>query len=321
MSFKDMPKMPPLLLPGAPEYAERILALSKKVASKHRTVMDVAYGSDYWQKVDFYLPDDKRAQGVPVLVFIHGGAFRNGFKEWMGFQAPVIIDLPAIFVSISYRLAPDTKFPAIMEDCFDALKLVYDSVGKYGGDHDRIFIGGHSAGGHLSAIVALRPDRSIARGMPADVIKGCFPVSGIYDLRLEAVKPGTVIERVHTQVFFDPLKAPDVSPICHVAGNNIPFFVSWGGKDLPESIEQSETLVAALKRGRSKVASYVFPGMGHFDANMDLDRRDSPWVQTVRDWMLAIGDKRKAPAKKKPAARKSSAARRRAKKTPARKRR
>lgn len=300
MSFDDLPKMPPLLLPGAPEYAARILALSKEVAAKHRTVMDVAYGPDYWQKVDFYLPDDRKAKGVPVLVFIHGGAWRNGFKEWMGFQAPVIIDLPAIFVSVSYRLAPDAKFPAILEDCVDALKLVYDKVGAMGGDRNRIFIGGHSAGGHLSAAAALRRDLSLARGMPVNVVKGCFPVSGIYDLRLEAVTPGSVMERIHNQVFHDPLKAPGMSPICHVKGNTTPFYVSWGGKDLPESIVQSEAFVRALKKERGRVDSYVFPGLGHFEANMDLDRRESPWVETVRAWMttIATGAKKKTLTRK-----------------------
>ena len=87
MAFDDMPEMPRMLLPGAHEYAARILASSKQVAETCRTVMDVSYGRDYWQKVDFYLPHEESlteavlARGLPVMCFIHGGAFRNGFSS------------------------------------------------------------------------------------------------------------------------------------------------------------------------------------------------------------------------------------------------
>ena len=163
MSFDDMPEMPPMFLPGAAEYADRILAQSKKVAAEYPTVMDVAYGDDYWQKVDFYLPHDVGGGGLPVLCYIHGGAFRNGFKEWMGFIAPPFLALPAIYVSFSYRLVPNVTQPRVVDDCFDALKLVYDRVADYGGDPNRIFVAGHSAGANLAATLALRRDLSRAR--------------------------------------------------------------------------------------------------------------------------------------------------------------
>ena len=285
MAFDDLPAMPAMLLPGAAEYGEYVLAESRKVAAVTRTAMDLAYGEDYWQKVDFYLPEDASAHDLPVFCMIHGGAFRNGFKEWMGFQAPPIVGLPAVYASFSYRLAPDNKLPAIAEDCFDALKLVHDRVADHGGSPDRIFVGGHSAGAHLAALLALRRDRSQARGMPADVVKGCFPVSGIYDLKRESIVAGSLTERLFPEIFTDPADAPTCSPVDHVEGNTTPFFVTWGSEDLPDLIESSRAFVAALERQSGAVETHVWEGYGHFEASTTLAKADDPWVVKLRAWL------------------------------------
>ena len=274
MSFDDMPEMPRMLLPGAHEYAERILAGSKKAAAEYRTVMDVPYGDDYWQKVDFYLPKKQPTDDLPVMCFIHGGAFRNGFKEWMGFMAPPLVELPAVFVSFSYRLAPKTRFPEIMNDCFDALSLVYQRVGQHGGDRDRIFVGGHSAGGHLAALLALRQDQSEARGMPRDVVKGCLPVSGLFDLRLQHAVPGGVLERIHGELFNDASIEADVSPLTLVAGNQTPFFVTWGENDLEEIVSTSASFVAALRDEPGHVEEHVWAGFRSFRHQRSPGSRD-----------------------------------------------
>jgi len=196
------------------------------VQAKSRTVIDVAYGDDYWQKVDFYLPDEDARGGLPVLLFIHGGAWRHGYKEWMGFMAPPVIRHPAVLFSVSYRLAPDTKFPDIADDCVDALALVYRTVAQFGGDADRIFIGGHSAGAYLAVLVTLRRDHARACGPPDDVIKACFPVSGLSDLGANAVIAGGVLEFVRPLMFDDPDNSAAASSINFIAGNTTPFFVT-----------------------------------------------------------------------------------------------
>ena len=285
MAFDDMPDMPRMLLPGAHEYADRILAASKQVAAAYPTVLDVPYGEDYWQKIDVYRPRDQTRRDLPVMCFIHGGAFRNGFKEWMGFMAPPLLDLPAVFVSFSYRLAPGTRFPEIMHDCFDALKLVYDRAHNYGANRDRIFVGGHSAAGHLAALLALRRDQIEARGMPGDVIKGCLPVSGVFDLRRDHAAPGGVISRIHSELFDDPGIESEVSPLALTAGNETPFFVAWGGDDLEDVVSSSAALVTALRAESSTVEEHVWPQLGHFEVNEAQGNADDAWVQTARRWM------------------------------------
>jgi len=283
MSFEDLPPLPPLIHEAAKGYAERISAASRRVQREERCVLDVPYGSDYWQKIDIYLPRNDRSSGLPVLLFLHGGAWRNGCKEWMGFMAPAIVSLPAIFVSVSYRLTPAARFPGPAEDCVDALAWVHRNIGRYGGDPKRLFYGGHSAGGHLSALVALDAKLRRSRNLPDDVVKGCFPVSGIYDLRADIEGP---VERRLVQEFLaDDRQIEAASPIFHVAGNRTPFYVTHGGEDLPELVPQAKAMARALAEQPGELRVQEFAGYNHFDTSERCDREDHPWVSTVREWM------------------------------------
>ena len=290
MAFDDLPPLAQIpglgqLRPDAPAYTAMALEKSRAVAERSRTALDVPYGPDYWQKVDFYLPDDTALRRLPIFLMLHGGGFIRGYKEWVGFQAPTITSLPAIYVAVSYRLAPAAKVPTIVEDCYNAVKLVYDRVHRYGGDRNRIFIGGHSAGAILAAYLALRPDGATAHGMPADVIKGCFPVAGVYNLDPAWIPPDTVLATVFPQLFERAADGPAFSPITHTAGNTTPFFVSWGDRDTPYVIESSEAFVKALAAASGPVERHVWPGFGHFEAHSALEHIEDPWVQTLRRWM------------------------------------
>lgn len=284
MSFEDLPPLPPLIHEEAKGYAERISAISRRVQREERCVLDVPYGTDYWQKLDIYLPRPTGLSGLPVLLFLHGGAWRNGCKEWMGFMAPAIVSLPAIFVSVSYRLAPATRYPGPAHDCADALAWVHEHIARYGGDRRRLFYGGHSAGGHLSALVALDPSLKRSRGLPDDVVKACFPVSGIYDLR--AGVEGEVDRMLVRGFLADEAQAEDASPLCHARGNRVPFYLAHGERDLPEMIPQSRAMARALGEQPAMVSVQEFRGYDHFDTSERCDRADHPWVRTVREWMV-----------------------------------
>ncbi len=95
----------PTMSPPAEEYAATALELSLQVQESARVELDVAYGPSEDQDLDVYLPDVQPSQPMPVLLFIHGGGWTNGYKDWMGFMAPAITKQPAIFISVAYRLA------------------------------------------------------------------------------------------------------------------------------------------------------------------------------------------------------------------------
>ena len=270
---KQTPMSPP-----AEDYSATAFRRTDEAKATTRHILDVAYGPEDDQDIDIYLPDDVTATNVPVFMFIHGGSWTHGYKEWLGFMAPAFTTLPAIFVSVAYRLAPDTKFPLPVEDCRNALKWVYENIGEHGGDRNRIFVGGHSAGGHLAAMLTLELDALEASGLPRDVIKACFPVSGVFDL------VGRDEERLGP-LLSSPADARAASPIQLVEGNRTPFLFAIGEIDFPELIPQSHAMAEALRNQSGTVELMDMPGEDHFNISLQGGNPDGPWVTRVREWM------------------------------------
>lgn len=284
MAFDDLPPQPPIFPAEAEAYARQALERSRLAAERTRRVADVAYGPDYWQKIDIYLPDTAPARRVPVLLFAHGGAWTHGYKEWCGLMAPALVSLPAIFVSVSYRLAPDHRYPVPMDDCRAALAWVWRHIADYGGAPDRIYVGGHSAGGHLYSLVALRHDLLRRDGLPDDVVKACFPVSAQMNLVFKNPAPGSGEERIYKMFLVRAEDAIEASPITHVSART-PFFLAWGENDFPRIIRSNEAMLEALRAKGGNVSSRAFPGLDHFEMALDLERPSNGWVSTVRSWI------------------------------------
>ncbi len=282
MAFDNLPEQSQERMgPAAQAYAADILERSRQVARSSRVALDLAYGEDYWQRLDLYLPAAIGLRDLPVLVFLHGGGWSNGYKEWMGFMAPCFTDLPAVFVSVSYRLLPQVRFPVHLDDIIAALAWVHRNIARYGGNPERLFIGGHSAGGHLASLAVLRRDLLAGSGIPAGAIRACFPVSAIFEF-----KPGE-LEARGKYLLARPEDAGVASPITHVAGNQVPFYIVWGSKDLDNVLSTGMPMVERLKRENCRVEHRVFEGFDHFEISVDGGNKDSPWVKTVRSWMMA----------------------------------
>jgi acetyl esterase/lipase len=298
LAFDDLKPQPPRasLNPNRVEeferYAETALARSAEAAATCRTVPDIAFGEDYYQRLDLYLPDEAvlagHDGGTPVILFCHGGGWTFGYKEWNGFMAPALTDLPAIFVSVSYRLAPENKFPAALDDVLAGLSWVYQNIADYGGDPARLFMAGWSAGAALAALATVRRDLYDAHNLPDDVIKACVATSCPYDLRDDNPAPGSTTERLQRQLFSRPEDAALASAIAYVEGLRTPFFISHGENDFPHVIATSQAMRAALREGGCPVEYHVFPDFDHYDNNLDQGRRGNRWVETVREWMTEL---------------------------------
>ena len=285
MAFDDMPDLGEMSLAEGPAYSAWAIERSRKVVARSRTALDIPYGDDFFQKLDIFLPEDETLIDLPILIFFHGGAWRHGYKEWMGFMAPPITSLPAILVSPNYRLAPDTKYPDSLQDVIDAIVWVYRNILPYGGDKRRIHVGGHSAGGHLAALAALRSDLILANLIPRDTIKGCFPLSAPLDLRLSECEPGGRRERLIKLFLASEEQDREASPTEHTSGNKVPFFLAWGSEDLPELPAHNRLMVERLRAEDCILEHHVFPGFSHFDTHRACAEEDSPWVRKARDWL------------------------------------
>jgi acetyl esterase/lipase len=283
-TFANLPAQSPL--DGAVDvYAATALTLSRLAASTTRCQLDVPYGKDPWQKLDIYLPSQTKLTGLPVFLNIHGGGWTHGFKEWMGLNAPPIVALPAIYISIGYRLAPASRHPAQLEDCFNALAWVHAHIAELGGSPDRLFIGGHSAGAHLAALITLRHELYGKFGLPANVIKACFPYNGIYDLRNVEIYGESAQKNPGEPLVTDAKSAADASPVAFVAGNRTPFLVTWAENDGLLIKAESSTFVAALKEQPGRVAAHMLPRFDHFWSHIDQGRAENPWTRTLCTWM------------------------------------
>jgi arylformamidase len=282
MSFDDLPPLPPLIHPDGGRYVERIMGLGRRAQQETPCVLDQAYGPDYWQKLDIYLPEQNSGSELPVLCFLPGGAWINGCKEWLAFMAPVLTALPSVFVALSYRHAPAVKFPAQLDDMIEGLSWISRNVARWGGDHRRIYLGGHSAGGHLAALATLRRDAIVARGLPPDIVRACLPVSAPFDLASD-----DPVRRQKVAAFLArPEDVGAASPLAHVEGNRTPFVVTCGTADLPELIPQAQRMTSALRDAGSPAELLMLEGRNHFNAHEDCGVADSPWVRKARALLL-----------------------------------
>jgi arylformamidase len=276
MSFDDLPPQPSINA-TADAYALECLKRSREAAARTRCELDLPYGSDYWQKVDVYLPPGNGHRDLPVFMFLHGGGWCWGYKEWCGFMAPALLDLPAIFVSVSYRLLPDVSYPQPVEDAIAAVKWVQDHIATYGGAPGHILVGGHSAGGHIAALAALRPEWIAAAGAPPDAIKGVFCLSATFNRRMvdETRAPG------HNPPGDPAAIAPD-SPIALAANARMPFHIAWGGREHERLERSGRQMIAALQRAGCAVEHQVFPDDDHFSIHLKTGDAGDPWTLAVR---------------------------------------
>jgi arylformamidase len=292
MAFDDLPEQPPVNL-RADAYAETAMRLSKLAAMTTRNVMDVAYGSEAWQTIDIYLPPEGTPGPFPVFLNIHGGAWTHGYKEWMGLNAPPIVAFPAIHISVSYRLAPGHKHPVAFDDCLAAFAWTWRNIAQYGGDPDRLFVGGHSAGGQLAALIALRRDLYARHGLPEGVVKACFPYSGVFDMTYETASGRRALVNMCEALISGTGAEREASPLHWVEGNTVPFLVSWADNDNPFCKAQGPEFAAALKGQPGRVEEQVFPLFDHFWIHVDQQREANAWTRTLKAWMN--GDPRTAP--------------------------
>jgi arylformamidase len=200
--------------------------------------------------LDVYRP--KGGGPYPVVVFIHGGAWRMGDKKNHRDIGLFFAEKGYVTVNINYRLSPDVIHPAHVKDVAAAIAWVARNIGGYGGDPAHLFVMGHSAGAHLAALVSTDGRYLAACGLGLGALSGAIPIDGAgFDI------PGLMAthERVYGRMFRtafgdDPYNWADGSPISHVApGKSIPpFLVIWAGSGddaRPQTQRFAETLIAA----------------------------------------------------------------------------
>lgn len=167
------------LVPDHASCFERWAALSKIALVACQHTLDVAYGDEPGEKLDVFPGDPNNA---PVVVFIHGGYWRSLDKSDHSFVAPPFVAAGACVVIANYDLCPAVTIPDITLQMVRALAWVYRNISKHGGNPSRITVIGHSAGGHLAAMLLACQWKRHAPDLPDDLVTNALSISGLYEL-------------------------------------------------------------------------------------------------------------------------------------------
>jgi arylformamidase len=236
---------------------ERRLLNSARARGRMGEPLRLAYGPSEVEQLDLYRC--KRAN-APVNVYVHGGAWRNGTAAEFAFLAEIFVNAGAHCVILDFvnidAAAGDLMMMA--RQVRSAVAWVYKNAARFGGDPGRLYLSGHSSGGHLGGCAATA-DWGRDFGLPPDLIKGALLCSGMYDL-----KPVRLSARSNYVKFTDEIEQ-ELSAMRHLDRLNCPLVLGYGTYETPEFQRQTRDFAAAVKAAGKLRELVVGEGYNHFE--------------------------------------------------------
>lgn len=207
--------------------------------------------------LDVYAP--VHAHDAPVVVFFYGGSWLGGERGWYRFVGDALAAHGVVAVIPDYRKLPDVDLGGFMRDAARALAWVRAHASDYGGDPQRLFVMGHSSGGHIAALLATDP-RWLGRvGMQPRDLAGCIGLAGVY-----AFLPADEDDEEMLDVFgHGPEQWREAAPVAFVQGAEPPMLLLSGDADDEVDPENSRRLAAALEVHGEPVELRIYPDLGH----------------------------------------------------------
>ena len=254
----------PSWAPNMQEVLQRRAAASDAVRARLGPPRRFAYGPTSIEGLDVYPTPRPNA---PVMVFLHGGAWRGGEARSQAYAAEMFVRAGAHWVVPDFATVLDVGLDGMVAQVRRAVAWVAQHAATFGGDPGRIYVGGHSSGGHLAGNV-LVTDWARDFGLPADLVKGGLCVSGMYDLR--AVR----LSARSSYVKFDDRLEHELSPQRHLDRLTAPVVVAYGERDSPEFQRQSREFAEAVKQAGRLQRLVVAPDLNHFEIPETLARPD-----------------------------------------------
>lgn len=212
--------------------------------------------------------------GAPLMLYFHGGYWRMLTKDENSFVATALQPAGATVMVNTYSLCPGVHLDVIVQQCRAFIAWAWRNAGFYNADPNRIFISGHSAGGHLAGMM-LATDWERDYGLPRDAIKGAVAMSGLYDL--------APLARAFTNEWLEiaPNAVARNSPLVLEPKVKCPVLVAVGGAEPAGFLSQTAAYKAHLKANGLPVIEVDLPGMDHFVAWNEVMNAKTPLARAV----------------------------------------
>jgi len=243
--------------PNLPQITKRYATNSEAARSRLGAPRRFAYGPTTIEGLDVYAT---KRPNAPINVFIHGGAWRVGLSKDYAFPAELFVYAGAHLVVPDFVWVQDAggSLMPMADQVRRAVAWVHRNAQTFGGDPDRIYVSGHSSGGHLAGVV-LTTDWHKEFNLPADTVKGGLCCSGLFDLKAVRLSARSAYVK-----FTDEIEQV-LSPQRHLNNLNVPVIVAYGTLETPEFQRQSRDFAAAAKAAGKPVDLLVGDGYNHFE--------------------------------------------------------
>ncbi|MEP7320809.1 MAG: alpha/beta hydrolase fold domain-containing protein [Saprospiraceae bacterium] len=254
------------LVPHFQQYYDLWAQLNRDVISEYTMITDIPYGPGYNHKLDIYPAYIKHA---PTMIFIHGGYWQKMDRSDFRFIATAFVPYNINTIIIGYPLAPAVGLDEIISSVRHALTWIHHHVEEYGGDADSLYLCGHSAGGHLAAMMMTRKFK------PDDIdLKGVYALSGLYNLI------PIQLSHVNGPMGMDEAISLRCSPIQYIP-DNIALTLAVGGDESEEYHCQMKDLFNTWTPHHKNLKTMVLPGVNHFSILSELINPESILFKSI----------------------------------------
>jgi acetyl esterase/lipase len=246
-----------------------------------RAAEGVAYGPDARQRLDVYVPRGPTGGHRPVVVFFYGGSWNSGDRAGYAFVGRALAARGFVVVIPDYRLVPQVRYPAFVEDGAAAVRWAEAHAATYGGASDRLVVMGHSAGAYIAAMLAV-DERWLGRARAN--VKGLVGLAGPYDFA-----PFDV-DASRAAFGYWPRPA-ETQPISWAGAGDPPALLAYGMEDRTVRPRNSEALATRLRAGGVRVELCAYPRLGHVGLLLALARpfrRRAPLLDDVARFVATV---------------------------------
>lgn len=247
-------------------------------------------------QLDVYVPPAARHKGpdwhgFPVVVWVHGGAWKFGDKSHVGLKPAAFADRGFVLVSTNYRFVPEVTFRGQASDVASAVAWTRTHIAEHGGDPDRIVLMGHSAGAHLAALVAADPAYLSAEKQPLEAVKGVILLDGAgYEVASQIRFGGERIRKLYEEAFgAAETDWAEASPVVRVREaakpTRFPPFLIHHVADRPDSRRQSHLLAEALQATGGQAEVFAAEGKNHMTINREFGMKEDPVTEQTWEFL------------------------------------